>query len=95
MIDLEKPRTRREAVKENLAKYFTGRPCNNGHTTYRYTGTGACAGCVAGYAKRSKGVQSPGISIHRYVHRDDAKIVNDLIDSLVEARKLQNLVDNL
>ena len=37
---------RSEAKARRLSQYFTGVPCKNGHLTYRYTSSGACAGCI-------------------------------------------------
>lgn len=39
---------RKEALAKGIKTYDTGRPCANGHLTYRYTQSGTCAGCVAG-----------------------------------------------
>ena len=44
------PYMSRSAAKlQGLSQYFTGIPCKNGHTTYRYTASGACAGCIREY----------------------------------------------
>ncbi len=37
---------RSEAAKQWLPTYTTGRPCKNGHNTYRYTQSGTCSKCV-------------------------------------------------
>lgn len=37
---------RSEAKRQGLKQYFTGDPCKNGHTTYRYTQSGTCAACL-------------------------------------------------
>jgi len=39
---------RAEARAKGLNTYFTGRPCRNGHNSYRYTTSGSCAECVNG-----------------------------------------------
>lgn len=44
---------RTEAKKLGLKTYDTGRPCKNGHSTYRYTQSGTCAGCIAAEHSRS------------------------------------------
>lgn len=41
--------SRSEAKMRGMSQYFTGIPCKNGHTTYRYTASGACAGCIREY----------------------------------------------
>jgi len=39
----------RKAAFANGAKtYNTGKPCKNGHTTFRYTTSGTCAECITG-----------------------------------------------
>jgi len=38
--------TRPEAREKGLKTYYTGKPCRNGHDTYRYTQSGTCAGCI-------------------------------------------------
>jgi hypothetical protein len=37
--------SRKNAKKLGLKKYFTGKPCKNGHTSERYTITGICTEC--------------------------------------------------
>lgn len=38
-------KTRREAANSGEVRYYTGRPCRNGHETFRYTSTGNCSAC--------------------------------------------------
>lgn len=38
--------SRPEARQRGLKTYFTGKPCKNGHNSYRYTQSGTCAQCV-------------------------------------------------
>jgi len=46
---------RKAAAKEGLTKYYTGKPCAQGHISYRYTTTAACYECckASTYAGRS------------------------------------------
>lgn len=44
--------SRAEAFAVGGTKYYTGKPCSTGHVTYRYTASGACAGCYSLRAKR-------------------------------------------
>jgi hypothetical protein len=38
-----------EIARENgLTRYYTGEPCQNGHTSGRYTKSGVCVGCASG-----------------------------------------------
>ena len=38
--------SRKEAYERGLTKYFTGKPCVNGHTVQRYVTSGACSSCA-------------------------------------------------
>jgi hypothetical protein len=42
---------RKEAQLAGVTRFTTGRPCINGHLTYRYTSTGSCSQCVNGVSK--------------------------------------------
>ncbi len=43
--------TRRQAAEAGLKRYNTGKPCSKGHDAPRFTSTGACVKCAAGYVK--------------------------------------------
>lgn len=43
--------TRAAAHAAGLKHFYTGRPCKKGHDRERVVSTGACMGCLAGYAK--------------------------------------------
>ena len=38
--------TRKEALNQGEKKYYTGRPCKNGHYSLRYSVSGSCEQCV-------------------------------------------------
>ncbi|MEW5560632.1 hypothetical protein AB1287_10345 [Enterobacter asburiae] len=38
--------TRMEAAKSGLNRYFTGKPCANGHKAERYVLNGTCVQCA-------------------------------------------------
>lgn len=38
--------TRKEAIELGLDRYYTGKPCKNGHMSERYTKTSACIECL-------------------------------------------------
>ena len=38
--------TRKTARALGLTSYYTGEPCKNGHTSYRYVQSGTCAQCI-------------------------------------------------
>lgn len=48
--------TRQQAAQKGLHRYYTGKPCRNGHDAERYTSTGSCVVCsrenVNAYHKR-------------------------------------------
>lgn len=48
LIKIMEIKTRKQAVCDGDNKYFTGKPCKNGHLTFRYTQSGACYDCIRG-----------------------------------------------
>lgn len=46
--------TRKEAITMGLNKYFTGKPCSNGHVSERYVQSGSCSQCINGTAISSR-----------------------------------------
>ena len=85
--------TRTQAAELGLAKYWTGKACRRGHLDFRYTGTGACTSCVAGYrtkyittknAARGKGA----VPFTALLHPADVHVVQELVDALAFARTL-------
>lgn len=44
--------TRMEAAKSGLNRFFTGKPCRNGHIAERYVINGTCVECANNSAKR-------------------------------------------
>lgn len=47
--------TRRQAAEAGLKRYYTGKPCSKGHDEQRFTSTGVCVKCAAGYVKEYNG----------------------------------------
>ena len=43
MMDIK---TRKQAMMAGENTYFTGKPCKNGHMSYRYVQSGACYDCI-------------------------------------------------
>lgn len=41
-------KTRKQAMLDGENKYFTGRPCRNGHMSFRYVQSGSCYDCING-----------------------------------------------
>jgi len=88
---------RKQAAREGLHKYFTGKPCKRGHLSYRYTKTGTCAACVrlytTEYGKQVKSIidarkENQEITSVFKCHPDDEKTINDFIAALRASRKL-------
>jgi hypothetical protein len=44
---------RKAAIAAGLSKYFTGKPCKNGHISPRYTASGTCETCINGENHRN------------------------------------------
>lgn len=53
-----------EAQARGLIKFFTGKPCKNGHITQHYTRSGLCCECAALSAKRHA-AKYPGLQFRR------------------------------
>lgn len=51
---LMSPITRKNAQFAGLPRYFTGKPCKNGHIAERYTGNKTCCECANATANQSK-----------------------------------------
>ena len=45
--------TRKEAKAQGLARYYTGKPCKNGHIAERITSNGTCLECCKGHSKKT------------------------------------------
>jgi len=45
--------SKQEAKAQGLKRYFTGKPCKNGHVSERFTSNGHCVQCQAEYAERN------------------------------------------
>lgn len=83
--------TKKQAEARKLHKYFTGRPCNKGHLTLRYSNTGACIACIATYA-RERREQAKRIWVRVELrHVDDAAVLHEFAAALNAAREYDNL----
>lgn len=47
-------KSRKQAVEAGESKYFTGKPCRNGHVSFRYTQSGTCVDCVSISSKANR-----------------------------------------
>ena len=74
---------RSEARAANLTKYFTGKLCNRGHDSYRYTATGQCAKCnTENAAKYRNGIRPVVKSVTLKVHPDDVEMLKAFATTL-------------
>jgi hypothetical protein len=84
--------TRKEAAEKGLLKYNTGRACQRGHTSYRYTKTGTCSECTRWASLKYRQLTTARIAgLKRLVldvHPDDIKPLSDMAEALKIARNL-------
>lgn len=86
--------SRRNAITAGHPKYFTGTPCKNGHTTFRYTVSSMCLGCLHDNAKKTRKrlkdlviKNSMGfIDVTFKIHSEDKNVVNRIINLVNESR---------
>lgn len=69
--------TRAEAKALGLSRYFTGKPCKNGHLVERYVNTGACIGCLQKYIRKYKIENPERIREINKKHRDKTKDIRN------------------
>lgn len=82
---------RLEAANLGLPTYTTGRPCKNGHLSYRYTKSGACSGCISDNtkqfnAKMSQVIDQLDLKTEKAfinVHINDMPTIKAVLDSFV------------
>lgn len=85
---------RAEAAALGLAKYWTGEACKRGHLDFRYTVSGACVSCVAGYRQKFSTAKNTAtlarargtVPFTAFVHPEDTPAVQQLVDALALAR---------
>lgn len=54
---------RQAAMRKGLTKFYTGRPCKNGHLSYRYVKSGGCAACIQ--LANGRSVDDPNVDARR------------------------------
>lgn len=77
--------TRTEAINRGYKKFWTGKPCVNGHVKQRYSTSGICTGCNSMNSikhnqkirKRLSDINEGLESVNLMLHPDDAKAVQD------------------
>lgn len=84
--------TRQEAIAQGLSKYFTGKPCKNGHVSER-TIRGACIECRKDWGQSPQGKAYQAQYRETYKHSDGCKKANRkaMIDH--RERRRQHLFD--
>lgn len=84
--------TRRQAAESGQKRYYTGRPCGKGHDCQRFTSTGVCTQCAAGYVKSYNSRLTKRMAAHAAgqffytLHPDDHATVLALCQALDAAR---------
>lgn len=78
---------RKAAFDLGRKRYYTGRPCVNGHTMERYVSTGVCVGCTRQASKQFARVKN-GATMRLTVlcHPEDAHLFRDLAAALQAGR---------
>jgi hypothetical protein len=76
------PETRAEAQALGKRQYFTGKPCRNGHTAYRYTQSGTCSACIAESTAGQRRTLAATLPPERAARRD---LVADLVELRLRA----------
>lgn len=83
--------SRKDAILTKSSKYFTGKPCKNGHLSERYTQSGVCKSCLH-QSHRPRYVEMPEEKEARmaFVARR-TEILNGLVEVKVLARAGRDL----
>lgn len=63
-------RSRKEAKAVGALRYFTGKPCANGHVDERYTSTGQCLECWRNWSRSSRDQRREATQDWRRRNRD-------------------------
>jgi|SRR5208337_3465830 len=93
--------TRSEAVRKGLYRYYTGKPCRNGHTAMRYTMTSVCSECQKWRAQKYRhGVEEQRVAmrlnkviVQYHIDRLDQQHLDEYIKALNDARDLMLEID--
>jgi hypothetical protein len=85
-------KTRAEALKAGLKKYYTGVPCKFNHVSFRYTTTGACVDCVSGHGRKHRWLNYKGPHTVRLGVLDlrDIPLIKAFVDAVNLDRKAEN-----
>lgn len=80
---------RAEAHAKGHARYFTGKPCKNGHWEQRAVASGICCACNRMYAERFR-TAGPNAQVSFMVecHKDDAETIRQFVAGINVQREL-------
>ena len=72
---------RAHARATGQSTYFTGKLCNRGHDSYRYTSTGVCIKCSAENSEKYRKdiiakAKTVSVAVRLKVHPDDVEMLN-------------------
>ncbi len=62
--------SRAAAAASGATQYFTGKPCKNGHTAYRYTQSGTCSTCISQATTRARRELDSALTIDKQARRE-------------------------
>ena len=95
------PFTREEAALRGLSRFYTGKPCKNGHNAERFASNRQCILCNALKARereRQRSMHDPSYRMYRNVQRRSGQVLrgsNGPVDALgCSGRKLKAHIEN-
>ena len=62
--------SRQQAKQQGSTRYFTGKPCKNGHVMQRLVSNGRCSGCLQDWKKNNRGSVNRAQQRHRKIHAE-------------------------
>lgn len=71
--------SRNEARQKNLKKFFTGKPCSQGHVAGRYVSSGTCEVCARSY---SKGELTDRVMVSFYIRPTQVEMLQALVAAM-------------
>lgn len=80
---------RSEALALGLSQFTTGKPCKNGHLSYRYTSSGSCAACIVDHRNGEPRLVAPvprGERASSALSRVPERVLEDFKTNSIEIR---------
>jgi hypothetical protein len=101
--------SRANALAANRIRYFTGKPCKNGHVAERYATTGCCTQCLKVWKKHphsgakrdgrtdyARHLETLGLKLRQiYAHDDDWPVLLEMANDFYKARDRVNYETNV